>query len=292
MIFWKRKKSEKWVESPMHNNWYQASSYFLSSFALITTVNEDGITSIGPYQLCFPFGVIERREWIVISRRGSNTSTNIKRIKKCALNFIEYDKRKLKDIVDLGYPGQKPEEKMKDCSFELEETPTVDYRKDAERPKVIKSAFQVFECELNDDPEDFYYKGSEHTQYLLLRINHIHLRERWRKNLDLGNDMTIPNMPISFGFRNANQFFFAKPRKAFWLPVPEGKGAKHDAVMYIANRLDPEIKFTEGACKQLTGVPKVFVKTVLKGILKEAKKEGITEIGKEFVESVNQKRKK
>ena len=97
MSFWK-KKTEKWVESPMHNNWYQSSSYFLSSFALITSVSEDGLTSIGPYQLSFPFGVIERREWIVISRRGSNTSKNLLRNKKCALNFVEYDKKHIPNI--------------------------------------------------------------------------------------------------------------------------------------------------------------------------------------------------
>ena len=101
MKFW-GKKNEKWVESPMHNNWYQSSSYFLSSFALITSVSEDGVTSIGPYQLSFPFGVIERREVIVISRRGSNTSTNLKRVKKCAMNWVEYDRSKVKNIVDLG----------------------------------------------------------------------------------------------------------------------------------------------------------------------------------------------
>ena len=143
MSFWK-KKTEKWVESPMHNNWYQSSSYFLSSFALITSVSEDGVTSIGPYQLSFPFGVIERREWIVISRRGSNTSKNLLRNKKCALNFVEYDKKHIPNIVDLGYPGQAPEEKMEDCTFELENSPTESFVTDPERPKVIKEAFQVF----------------------------------------------------------------------------------------------------------------------------------------------------
>ena len=98
----------------MHDNWYQSSAYFLSSFALITTVSETGITTIGPYQLSFPFGVINRREWIVISRRGSNTSTHLKRVKKCAMNWVEYDHSKIKPIVDLGYPGQEPEDKMKD----------------------------------------------------------------------------------------------------------------------------------------------------------------------------------
>ena len=52
------------VSSPMRDNWYQSSSYYVSSFALITTVNEDGLTSIGPYQLSFPFEVIERRSWM------------------------------------------------------------------------------------------------------------------------------------------------------------------------------------------------------------------------------------
>ena len=220
MFFWKKKK-ERWVESPVHNNWYQTSSYFLSSFALITTVNEDGITSIGPYQLCFPFVVWEIQEWIVISRGVSNTSTNLKRVKKCALNFVEYDRGKLKDVIDLGYPEQNPEEKMNGCPIELEETPTIAYREDPERPEVIKDAFQVFECELNDDPEKFYYKGAQPTEYLLLTINHIHLREYWRKNLDLGADMEIPKMPISYGFRNAKQFFFAQPKSAFWLPVSQ-----------------------------------------------------------------------
>ena len=291
MKFW-GKKNEKWVESPMHNNWYQSSSYFLSSFALITSVSEDGVTSIGPYQLSFPFGVIERREVIVISRRGSNNSTNLKRVKKCAMNWVEYDRSKVKNIVDLGYPGQEPVEKMEDCPYELEETPTEAFRDDPDRPKVIKDAFQVFECELNDNPDDFYYKGTEHTEYLLLKLNNIYLRERWRNNLDLGDDMKIPNMPISFGFRNANQFWFAKHKKPFWLPTPEGKGAAHDAVMYIGNRIDPEINFTENACKQLTGVPKVFVKTVLKGIIKEAKQEGVTVIDEAFVKKVNENRNK
>jgi len=291
MKFW-GKKNEKWVESPMHNNWYQSSSYFLSSFALITSVSEDGVTSIGPYQLSFPFGVIERREVIVISRRDSNTSTNLKRVKKCAMNWVEYDRSKVKNIVDLGYPGQEPVEKMEDCPYELEETPTEAFRDDPDRPKVIKDAFQVFECELNDNPEDFYYKGTDHTEYLLLKLNNIYLKEQWRNNLDLGDDMKIPNMPISFGFRNANQFWFAKHKKPFWLPTPEGKGAQHDAVMYIGNRIDPEVNFTENACKQLTGVPKVFVKTVLKGIIKEAKKEGIAIIDEAFVKKVNESRNK
>ena len=81
-----------------------------------------------------------------------------------------------------------------------------------------------------------------------------------------------------------------KHNKAVWLQTPEGKVDKHDAGMYIANRIDEEVTFTENACKQLTGIPKVFVKTALKGIIAEAKKQGITEINRSFVEMINKKR--
>ena len=46
--------NESFVASPLRDNWYQASSYWPSSFALITTVDENGATNIGPYQLSFP----------------------------------------------------------------------------------------------------------------------------------------------------------------------------------------------------------------------------------------------
>ena len=81
-------ENEQFVVSPMRDNWYQASSYYVSSFALITTVNEDGVTSIGPYQLSFPFEVITRRSWMVVSRPNSNTHKNVSRTHKCALGCV------------------------------------------------------------------------------------------------------------------------------------------------------------------------------------------------------------
>ena len=84
----------KFVSSPMRDNWYQRSSFLGSSFALITSVSEDGLTNIGPYQLSFPFEVNTGRSWMVISRNTSNTATNVWRTHKCALNFIEYDRDK------------------------------------------------------------------------------------------------------------------------------------------------------------------------------------------------------
>ena len=118
------KNNDSFVVSPMRDNWYQASSYYTSSFALITTVNEDGLTSIGPYQLSFPFEVIQRRSWMVVSRPGSNTHTNVSRTKKCAMNFVEYDKDQIETILKFGYPGQEPAEKMAYNTFDLIDSPT------------------------------------------------------------------------------------------------------------------------------------------------------------------------
>ena len=47
-VFGPKTIDEKFVNSPMRDNWYQASSYWPPSFSLITTVSEDGSTNIGP----------------------------------------------------------------------------------------------------------------------------------------------------------------------------------------------------------------------------------------------------
>ena len=139
--------NEPFVDSPMRDNWYQASSYFPSPFALITTVSEDGETNIGPYQLTFPFEVIKGRSFMLCSRQNSNTDHNLKRTKKCSLNYIEFDKRNIKKIVNMGYPGQTTEEKMKDNPYTLIDSPTEGRAADGKiYPHILKEAFQVYEC--------------------------------------------------------------------------------------------------------------------------------------------------
>ena len=119
-----RKKDEAFVSSPMRDNWYQSSSYWPSSFALVTTVDEDGNTNIGPYQLSFPFEIITGRSFLVISRQNSNTDQNLKRTGKAAMNFVEFDRKTLSKIVSMGYPGQLTNEKMKDNPYTLIPSPT------------------------------------------------------------------------------------------------------------------------------------------------------------------------
>ncbi|SVA83523.1 uncharacterized protein METZ01_LOCUS136377 [marine metagenome] len=278
---------EPFVNSPMRDNWYQASSYWPSSFSLITTVSEDGSTNIGPYQLTFPFEVIDDRSFLVCSRKGSNTATNLKRNIKCALNFVEFNRKHLNKIVGLGYPGQTTEEKMADSPYTLIESPTKGRGTVDGCPLIIKEAFQVHEAHWD---ESFKIKDDGKTpEYLVLRIENILLKETWAKNLENGT-RRMPNMPITFGFRDGEKFWFAERKKAFWFPTPTDKGPKEESVLYEANRIDPEVQFTREACKQLTGVPKPFIKTVLKGIIKQAQERGVKEVDREFVEMLNKER--
>ena len=91
-FFRRSTRNEAFVDSPMRDNWYQSSSYYVSSFALITTLDETGATNIGPYQLTTPFEVINDRSFMVISRPTSNTVANVRRTKKCALHFVEFNR--------------------------------------------------------------------------------------------------------------------------------------------------------------------------------------------------------
>jgi hypothetical protein len=281
--------NEKFVESPMRDNWYQSSSYYPSPFALITTVNEDGETNIGPYQLTFPFEVIKGRSFMLCSRKNSNTDQHLQRTRVAALNFVEFDKAKLKKIVSMGYPGQTTEEKMQDNPYTLVDSPTPGRESDGDRfPKIIKEAFQVYEVEV--DVEQPIREDGNTPSYFVLRIEKILMKETWQKNLANGATQ-LPNIPLAYGFRDGARFWFAEHKKPFWFPTPTDKGPKEESVLYEANRLDPDhVQFTRDACKELTGVPKPFIKTVLKGIIKRAKEDGVELVDVDYVKKINEER--
>ena len=102
----------------------------------------------------------------------------------------------------------------------------------------------------------------------------------------------MPNLPISYGFRDSKDFWFTEHGKPFSIPVPTDLGPKVHTVSYTANRLDDEVRFTKEACEKLTGVPKVFLKTVLNAIIKRAKEEGVTLVDVDFMDKLNEERKK
>ena len=108
------------------------------------------------------------------------------------------------------------------------------------------------------------------------------------KNLG-DNGKTMPRAALTYGFRGATKFWFGEPKPAYALPIPD-KGPNHEVVNYIANRLDEDVKFTMDACKQLTGIPKAFLRPALEGILAEAKKRGAKQVDLDFVLMLNKER--
>lgn len=285
----RRRSDGPWVESPLRDNWYQASSFWPSAFALVTTVDESGATNVAPYQLSFPFEVIGGRAVLLISRPDSNTARNIRRTGIASLNYVEASRRELKRIVTLGFPGQATAEKAADNPFTLVAGPTPERAPDGSRfPQLLSEAFQVYECTLDADQP--IREDGNPPAYFVLRIERILLRSRWARNLEEGG-RRMPRMPITYGFRGGTSFWFAQVRRPFRLSTPTDRGPKEEAILYEANRIDPEVRFTREACAALTGIPRPFVKTALRGIVKQAKEAGRTEVDLEFVQAVDAKRR-
>jgi len=275
----------------MRDNWYQRCSYLGSTFAIITTVDEDGNTNIGPYQLSFPFEVNTGRSWLVISRATSNTARNVKRNLKCALNFIEYDEQNIETVLKFGYPGQTATEKLEYNTFNLIDSPTEGRESNDIYPKILAEAYQVFECTLDVDRinENPILRDSP-SAHLLLNIDNILIAEEWEPYLD-GSGDKMPHIAMTYGFRGGSTFWFGQPQPAYKLPIPD-MGANHELVHYEANRLDDEIRFTMEACKQLTGIPNAFVRNVLTGIVKQAKERGITNVDEDFIAELNREQQR
>lgn len=283
--------NEPFVANAMRDNWYQANSYYPLPFGLVTTVAESGITSIGPHSFTMPYGVIDDYALVLITRFNSNTAVHLQRTKKCAVHFIEFKRKWLKDVVGLGYPGQEPEDKMKHSRFDLMDSPTEGRGfGDGIHPQLIKQAFQVYECTL-DESVDYRYNKDGTSRHFILRIDNILLKQSFQTAIN-DNNAFMPDMPISYGFRDGADFWFTRHKKPFVVPVPTDRGPKVEAVLYEANRLDDEISWTRDAAQQLTAVPKAFLKMALKGVVKKAKEQGVTEITEEFVLKVNEERKR
>ena len=106
------------------DNFYQTSSFFPMPTTLIGTLSEDGkTTSFGAYSLVQPYYIAGKDYYAMLlcCRNSSNTCKGILRHGKCTINFIPDRKKYFKEAVRLGFPGDTPEEKMKDCLFTLEE---------------------------------------------------------------------------------------------------------------------------------------------------------------------------
>lgn len=278
------------VRSGLTDNFYQTSAFIPMSFALVTTVHENGETVIGPHALCYPFSVSEPYAMLLISRGNSGTAVNIRRTRRCALNYIEFDEQRLRAIAALGFPGLPLDEKLRRNPFTLVPSPMADSRADAGFPRIIAEACQVIECTWNDamDVGGGNDNDSSRAARFVLGVNHILLQDRFHAGVTNGS--AFPNMPIFFGFRAGGDFWFASHGSPFAVPLPRAEGTELQSVKYLARRLDETVRFTDEACARLTRVPRPFLQQAMSRLITEARSRGVAEISAAFLDDINRRR--
>lgn len=292
------------------DNFYQTSSFFPMPTVLISTLTEEGETTVGAYSLCFPYYIAGKDYYAMIleCRNSSNTAQNLLRKGVCALNFLEDCPKDFKETVRLGFPGETPKEKMEKFAFDLEEG-----QAGGNRPKVISQAFQVFECSWDDSLENAYEDRAKIGQldgvegpyrnfngitskfgcHFILKIDKILMKERYANAIIGGvKAKDFPKVPVDYGYRDSANFWYTKFRKPRKEPIPEGKGVDLKSVRYAADRLNTDVKFTDDALETLVKVPRVFLKLVLQGCVDWANENGCKTITAKEMQIINDKRSK
>ncbi len=294
------------------DNFYQTSLFFPMPTVVISTLCEDGTTTLGPYSLVQPYYIAGKDYYAMLleCRNSSNTAQNILRTKKCAINFVNDDRKSFKECVKLSWPGDKPEEKMPKCNFKLETSMIQEKDPSDLRPKVVTDCFQVIECTWmdnldnaqNDKPgklsgyegpyHDFNGITSKFGAHFILRIDKILMKKKYSDAIINGvkwND--FPHVPIDFGYRDSKNFWYCKRSHM----IPELLAIRPqtlDSVRYAADRADDKVKFTDDALKTILNVPRVFLPVVLKGCVSWAKENNVTLITEKEMKIINDKRAK
>jgi len=292
------------------DNFYQTSLFFPMPTVLISTLTEDGKTTIGPYSLVQPYYVAGKDYYAMLlnCRNSSNTAQNILRSGKCAINFVTDERKYFKEVVRLGWPGDTPEEKMKDCIFTFEDG--IADTSEGKRPQVVKESFQVIECTWMKDLDnagdckpgqldgyegpyhDFNGITSKFGATFILRVDKILMKEKYYNAIVNGvRAKDFPKVPVDYGYRDSKNFWYARFTKAIpeLLPI---RATTVDSVKYAADRIDDKIKFTDEACAMLVNVPRIFLPTALRGCVAWAKENNVTLITAEHMKEINDKRSK
>lgn len=297
---------EEFKDLRIVDNLYQTSAFFPMPTTLVGTVSENGQTNLGAYSLCFPYYIAGKNYYAMLleCRNSSNTAQNILRNKTVTLNFIPDERKYFREAVRLGFPGDTTEEKMKNCLFTL-----LPSELEGKRPKLVKEAFQVFECTWDDSLEDAYldkagnlegyeppyrnFNGitSKFGAHFILKIDKIRMKEKYYDSIINGVKANgFPRVPVDYGYRDSTNFWYTKFKK----PIPEKIQAKEgdvQSVIYAAERIDPNVKFTKEACAKLTKIPRVFLKAALTQMVEIAKEEGISLIDEAALAVINDKRR-
>ena len=293
------------------DNFYQTSLFFPMPTVIISTLCEDGKTTLGPYSLVQPYYVAGKDYYAMLlcCRNSSNTAQNILRNGKCALNFIDDSPKMFKEAVKLSWPGDKPEEKMPKCNFKLEKSMIEEETGEA-RPMVLTDAIQSIECtwvreldcadkdlpgELNgyEGPyHDFNGITSKFGAHFILKVDKILMKKKYSDAIINGvKAWDFPHLPVDYGYRDSKNFWYHKARfmKAELL---QQRQASLESVRYAADRADDVVKFTDDALMTILGVPRVFLSVVLKGCVTWAKENNVTLVTAEHMKIINDKRSK
>lgn len=278
---------------------------------LIGTLDEKGsMTSFGAYSLIFPYYIAGKEHYAMIleCRNTSNTARGLLRHGKCTINFLPYSKANFAQHVACGFPGDTPEEKMKDFKFHLVDGEMAKENPDEKFPKIIDEALQVFECswwkELDgaendpvlDDYSDFQYHNfngitSKFGAHFILKIDKILIKDKYAKSItDGATRANYCPLPTNWGYRDSRYFWcskFAKPDK---VGIPE-REVDITSLQYAAKRLDTDIVFTDEALKMFVKIPRPFLKAALKGVVDWAQEKGYKVITPKEAEECNNERR-
>ena len=293
------------------DNFYQTSLYFPMPTVIISTLCEDGSTTLGPYSLVQPYYVAGKDYYAMLlcCRNSSNTAQNIFRNGRCALNFIDDNPKSFKEAVKLSWPGDKPSDKMPKCNFRLEKS-MIEEETGERRPMVLTDAIQAIECtwmrELdgaaNDQPgelsgyeppyHDFNGITSKFGAHFILRVDKILIKKRYSDAIINGvRAKDFPPLPVDYGYRDSKNFWFHRKARMRSELLAIRKQSL-ESVRYAADRADDKVKFTDDALETILNVPRVFLPLVLRGCVDWAKENNVELITAEHMKIINDKRAK
>ena len=294
------------------DNFYQSSSFFPMPLTLIGTLNEDATkTSFGAYSLIFPYYIAGKGFYAMVleCRNSSNTAKGLLRHGKCTINFIPYSKKNFEEHVNMGFPGDTPEEKVKALKrFTPVDSLSQEEDKEHNYPKILEEAYQVFECtwvkdldNAQDDKVEEEYNGPYHNfngitskfgAHFILKIDHILLKEKYYNALVNGVEKSnFCPLPTNWGYRDSKNFWCSDYKKADKVGIPN-REVDISSVRYAADRLQTDVKFTDEALKMLVKVPRPFLKLVLQGCVKWADENNCKLITEKEMSEINDKRSK
>ena len=298
---------EKFKDLRIVDNFYQTSLFFPMPLTLIGTLDEKGEkTSFGAYSLIFPYYIAGKDYYAMIleCRNTSNTAKGLLRHGKCTINFLPFSKKNFAKHVDLGFPGDTPEEKMKNFIFHTEETPNGE----GKRPQLISEALQVMECswvkELDNAENDKVleeYDGPYHNfngitskfgAHFILKIDHIYVKETYYDSLINGvNRRNFMPLPTNWGYRDSKNFWCSDYVKPLAVGIPN-REVDLTSLRYAANRADDKVKFTDDALKMIVKIPRPFLKLALNQMVNWAKEHNVELIDVKEMEQIRDKRAK